>query len=598
MVTSPVHSEHELHEDYARSDMKPILLHRLAAAFCMLGSGLALGDSAALAQSDRAVGAPADMVLRNGAIYTVDAARSWADAIAVRDGRIVYVGSNTGLGALVGANTQVHDLRGRMVLPGMHDAHIHPISGGIEALGCDLNAGKTAAEYVAIVRQCAATKPQDPWILGGGWLMSVFGPGAMPSRALLDAVVPDRPVLLWSTDGHTGWANSKALAIAGITRDSPDPPDGRIDRDPQTGEPIGSLQEGAASLVDKFAPPPSPEKRMDGLRFTVQRLNAYGITGLQDASVTLPDLETFAALDQAGGLTLHAVVAQWWERAEGLEQVAVMEQRRGQFTRGHVRATSVKIMQDGVMENYTAALLEPYLVAGSPRGIPMIEPETLKRIVTALDARGFQVHFHAIGDAAVRQCLDAVQAARAGNGPSGLRHHIAHLQLIDPADIPRFRELGVVANFQPLWAYADPYITELTLPFLGPERTGRMYPIGAVHASGAVVAFGSDWSVSSANPFEQIEVAVRRVDPTLARGEAFGPEQRLPLPEAIAAFTINAAYVNGAERDAGSIEVGKSADLVVLDQNLFTIEPGAISDTKVLLTLFEGKPVYGDPDKL
>lgn len=578
--------------------MKPLLWQRLAAALCLLGPGLTMGASAALAEAGRAASAPADLVLRNGTIYTVDAARSWADAVAIRDGRIVYVGNDAGVGALIGANTRVHDLRGRMVVPGLLDAHIHPISGGIQALGCNLSSGKTADEYVAIVRACAASQPQASWVLGGGWLMSVFGPGARPSRALLDAVVPDRPVLLWSSDEHTAWANSKALAIAGITRDTPDPADGRIDRDPQSGEPIGSLQEGAANLVAKFAPAASAEQRLNGLRYTVQMLNAYGITGLQDASASLADLEAYAALDQAGGLSLRAVVAQWWEREEGLEQIGAMEQRRRQFSHDHVQASAVKIMQDGVMENYTAALLEPYLVEGSPRGIPMVEPEALKKIVTALDAKGFQVHFHAIGDAATRQCLDAVAAARAGNGSSGLRHHISHLQLIDPADIPRFRELGVVANFQPLWAYADPYITELTLPFLGPERTGRMYPIGAVHASGAVVAFGSDWSVSSANPFEQIEVAVRRVDPMLARGEAFGPEQRLPLPEAIAAFTINAAYVNGVERDAGSIEVGKSADLVVLDQNLFTIAPEAISDTKVLLTLFEGQPVYGELDRL
>jgi predicted amidohydrolase YtcJ len=578
--------------------MKPIPFRRLAAALCLLGPALALGAPGAFAQSAHAVVEPAELVLRNGAVYTVDAARSWAEAVAVRDGRIVYVGSDAGLGALVGAKTRVLDLRGRMVMPGLQDAHIHPISGGIEALGCNLNGGATAAEYVAIVRQCAASKPQDSWVLGGGWLMSAFGPGAMPSRVLLDAVVPDRPVLLWSADGHTGWANSKALAIAGITHDTPDPPDGRIDRDPQTGDPIGSLQEGAVDLVDRFAPPASPEQRMNGLRYAVRMLNAYGITGLQDASVSLPDLETYAALDQAEGLTLHAVVAQWWERAEGLEQIAGMERRRQQFTRGHVRATTVKILQDGVMENYTAALLEPYLVDGSPRGIPMIEPETLKRVVTALDAKGFQVHFHAIGDAATRQCLDAVQAARTSNGPLGLRHHISHLQLIDPVDMARFRELGVVANFQPLWAYADAYINELTLPFLGKERTERMYPIGSVHASGAMLAFGSDWSVSSANPYEQIEVAVRRADPALLDGAVFLPDQRLSLPVAIAAFTINAAYVNGIDRDTGSIEVGKSADLVVLDRNLFAIDPRAISDTKVLLTLFEGKPVHEEPGGL
>lgn len=537
---------------------------------------------------------PADLVLRNGAVYTVDGARSWAESVAIRGGRIVFVGRNAEVSGWVGKQTRVVDLRGRMVMPGMQDSHIHPLMGGVDALNCDLHGKNTADEYLATVKAYAAANPKEPWILGGGWLMSAFGPGAKPSRTLLDSVVPDRPVLLMSTDGHTGWANSKALAIAGITRDTKDPPDGRIDRDPQTGEPIGSLQEGASSLVERHVPPTSAEKRMAGLRYTVKMLNAYGITGLQDASVRQPDIETYTALDASGGLTVHAVLAQWWERDKGVEQIAGMERLRKQFTRGHVRPTSVKIMQDGVMENYTAALLEPYLIEGSPRGIPMIEPQALKLAVTALDAKGFQVHFHAIGDAAVRQSLDAVQAARTTNGPSGLRHHISHLQLIDPTDIPRFRQLDVIANFQPLWAWADPYITELTTPFVGKVRTERMYPIGAVHATGGMIAFGSDWSVSSANPLEQIEVAVRRADPTRADGEVFIPDQRLPLPEAIAAFTINAAYVNGAERETGSIEVGKSADLVVLDRNLFAIEPAAISDTKVVLTLFEGKPVHGD----
>ena len=477
------------------------------------------------------------------------------------------------LGGLVGPKTRVVDLRGRMVLPGIHDAHIHPISSGIQALSCDLTGKLTADEYVAAVKACAAERPNEAWIVGGGWLMSAFGPGAMPSRTLLDAVVPDRPVLLYSTDGHTGWANSKALALAGITRDTPDPADGRIDRDPQTGEPVGSLQEGAMGLVDRHVPPATPAQRMDGLRYTVEMLNGYGITGFQDASVSPAELETYAALDAARELTVHAVLAQWWEREEGVEQIEGMERRRKQFTHGHVRATSVKIMQDGVMENYTAAMLEPYLVAGSPRGIPMLQPAALNAAVTALDAKGFQVHFHAIGDAAIRQCLDAVQAAGERNGASGLRHHISHLQLIDPADLPRFRALGVVANFQPLWAYPDPYITELTIPFIGEKRATHMYPIGSMHASGAVVAFGSDWSVSSANPFEQIEVAVRRADAATPDGAVFLPDQRLPLPDAIAAFTINAAFVNGMEGDVGSIEVGKRADLAVLDQNLFADRP-------------------------
>jgi len=246
------------------------------------------------------------------------------------------------------------------------------------------------------------------------------------------------------------------------------------------------------------------------------------------------------------------------------------------------------------MENYEAAMLEPYLMPGNVRGTSLIDPERLKEIVTRLDAENFQVHFHAIGDAAIRQTLDAVEAARKANGDLGHRHHIAHLELIDPADIPRFRELGVVANFQPLWAFADSYITDLTIPFIGPKRSNWLYPIGSVHRSGGVVAFGSDWSVSSPNPMEEIEVAVTRMGALGETKTPFLPDERIGLPEAIAAFTINAAYVNRHETETGSIEVGKLADLAILDRNLFAIPAGEISDAKVLVTLFEGKAVHGD----
>jgi predicted amidohydrolase YtcJ len=257
------------------------------------------------------------------------------------------------------------------------------------------------------------------------------------------------------------------------------------------------------------------------------------------------------------------------------------------------------------MENYTAAMLEPYTGKGDLRGIPMVEPEALKEAVTALDAEGFQVHFHAIGDAAIRQSLDAVEAALDGNGNLGHRHHISHLELIDPADVPRFRKLGVVANFQPLWAFADSYITDLTVPFIGPERARWLYPIASVHRSGGMIAFGSDWSVSTANPFHQIEVAVTRMGPSGQTSEPFIPEERIDLPLALAAFTIHAAYVNASELDTGSVEVGKYADLIVLDRNLFDISPAEISETSVLMTMIEGRVVHGnladlqdsDPDR-
>ncbi len=559
---------------------------------------------------------PADLALRGGAIYTVDGARSWAEAVAIKDGRIVFVGTDQDLEAHVGPETRVVDLKGRMVTPGFQDVHIHPISSGIELNGCSLHdlgvfdlsdpsnvrtkQRETVDRYLAAIKSCAETRPDEAWISGGGWFLSAFGPGGLASRELIDAVVPNRPVLLWSVDGHSAWVNTRALEMAGITDKTPDPPDGRIDRDPKTGAAIGSLQEGAADLVASHVPPPTDATRDQGLRYSIKLLNSYGITAIQDAHVNdeaeyRESLQTYRRVDQAGDLSLRVVGAIWWDREQGLEQIEGIKRLRAEFTKGRIDAGTVKIMQDGVMENFTALMLEPYLIPGKVRGIPMIEPGELKEAVTRLDAEGFQVHFHAVGDAAIRQSLDAVEAARRANGNRGNRHHISHLEVIDPADIPRFRELGVIANFQPLWAIADAYITELTIPFIGLERAQWLYPIGSVYRSGAVVAFGSDWSVSTANPFEQLEVAVTRMPPLApVPGSPFIPSERIALPEAIAAFTINAAYTNRLEEQTGSIEAGKLADLVVLDRNLFKIPASELSDTKALVTLFEGEVVHGD----
>jgi predicted amidohydrolase YtcJ len=424
--------------------------------------------------------------------------------------------------------------------------------------------------------------------------MADFGPGGAPSKSILDELVPDRPVFLTSRDGHTGWANSAALNIAGINKDTPDPVDGRIDRDPATGEPIGSLQEGAQKLLTKFAPATTLEDQVNGLRYSVKLLNSYGITAIQDAAVNAESLQAYKVLEGRGELSLRVVGSIWWDRDRDMGQVADIIALRDKYTAGLIDARTVKIMQDGVMENYTAVMLEPYLIPGNVKGIPMVEPELLKQVVTRLDAEGFQVHFHAIGDGAIRQSMDAVEEAQLENGKLGHRHHISHIQLFNPSDIPRFKELDIVANFQPLWAYADEYITDLTIPFIGEERARWLYPIKSVQDTGAVIAFGSDWSVSTANPWHQIETAVTRKDAINDDKESFIPEERIDLDMAITAFTINAAFVNRKEDTTGSIEVGKFADMVVIDQQLFDIEPEAISDTNALLTLFEGRPVSGD----
>ena len=540
----------------------------------------------------------ADTVYHTGRIYTVNPDQPWAQAIAVRNGKILFVGSDDGVRSYIGPKTAVHDLRGRLMLPAFQDSHIHPIDSAIEAAACELNGLDDIALYRSRISEYAAANPDVPWILGGGWSMAVFGPGASPSRKILDELVADRPVYLRSQDGHSGWANSVALEIAGITKDTPSPSDGIIDRDPETGELVGSLQEGAMTLVERHLPETTLEGRIKGLEYARDMLHGYGITSIQDAYAFEDDLEAYSKLDASGDLNLRVVAALWWAREQTEEQIPHLLELRKKFTKGHVRATSVKIMQDGVMENYTAVMLEPYLTEDGTRGIPMVEPELLKEAVSLLDAQGFQVHFHAIGDGAIRQSLDAIEEARNRNGDLEHRHHIAHLQIIDPEDIPRFAELKVVANFQPVWAYADEYIVDLTLPFISEDRAQWMYPIKSVIDSGGRVAFGSDWSVSTANPFPQIETAITRVDAESHDTDVLNPEQRITLEQAIEAFTINAAFVNNHEESTGSIETGKLADLIVVDRNLFEIEPIEISDAKVVLTLFEGTAVYGEPGEL
>jgi predicted amidohydrolase YtcJ len=554
---------------------------------------------AACGRPESTVEAPgADTVFLNGRVYTVDDERSWAEALAVTDGRITYVGSIVEADEHIGPNTTVVDLDGRMMMPAFQDGHIHPIYGGIEASSCSLSEVDDLAAYRSVIGEYAAANPDLPWITGGGWSMSVFGPGGSPSKTIIDELVPDRPVYLISVDGHTGWANSRALEIAGITPDTPNPPDGVIDRDPETGEIIGSLQEGAMNLVAQQIPRTTLEDRIAGLRYARDMLHRFGITSITDATEAIvgpDDLMAYAALDDRGELDLRVVASLWWDRNQGLEQIENLKSLREEFDKGGLlRPTTVKIMQDGVMENYTAAMLEPYLVESGTKGIPMVEPELLKRAVTALDAEGFQVHFHAIGTAAVRQSLDAIEEALLENGQLGNRHHISHLQMIHPDDVPRFRELDAIANFQPLWATADEYVTELTIPFIGEERAKWMYPIKSVQEAGGMIAFGSDWSVSTANPFPQIETAVTRLVATGEDVPVFLPEQRIDLESALVAFTINAAFLNKHDDQTGSIEVGKLADLIVIDRNLFDIEPADISETRVLLTLFGGEAVYGD----
>jgi predicted amidohydrolase YtcJ len=535
----------------------------------------------------------ADLAITGATVRTMDPATPLSDAVAVGAGRILAVGAEE-VRRVAGPGTEVLHLPGRLVIPGFQDAHVHPMWGGLERMRCDLSDLDTREEYREGVARYAAEHPEAGWILGGGWSMPAF-PGGTPRREDLDDLVLDRPVFLPNRDGHGAWVNTRALELAGIETATPDPADGRIERDPD-GSPTGTLHEGAMDLVERLIPETKPEEwgmaTLEGQRY----LHSLGITAWQDAIVEPPHLRTYRDLDEGGLLTARVVAALWWDRTRGQDQVEELLDQRNSGTARSVRATTVKIMLDGVVENFTASMLEPYLDAeGRPtgnRGIPFVEPEALPAVVTRLDREGFQVHFHAIGDGAVRAALDGVEAAVRANGPRDARHHIAHLQVVHPDDIPRFERLGIVANAQALWACNEPQMDDLTIPFLGPERTSHQYPFGSILRAGARLAMGSDWSVSTPDPFKQMEVAVTRVDPDHRGGEPFLPDERIGLDEALTAFTRGSAFVNRLDGETGTLAPGMLADLVVLDRDIGAPDNGPIGDARALLTMVGGRVVH------
>ncbi len=548
--------------------------------------------------------APADLLL-TGAAVRLGAGR-FARAVAVRDGLIAAVGDPDDMAELTGPATRVVHAPGALVVPGFQDAHVHPPFAGRNLLRLWLNDLKGVPAYLDAVAGYARANPAQEWITGGGWAMEHF-PGGVPRKEELDAVVPDRPVFLLNRDVHGAWANSRALELAGITKDTPDPPDGRIERDPVTGEPTGALHEGAAYRVDEHVvPAPEPAEWQAAILRAQEHLHSLGVTGWQDAWVTPATQAAYEALAADGRLTARVVGALWWDRHRGMEQIADLLARRerglkvvapGAALGSGFHPRTVKIMTDGVLENHTGALLEPYCGGHEDNlGLSYVPYDLLCEAVTELDRQGFQVHLHAIGDRAVRSGLDAIAAARAAVGPADRRHHIAHVQVVQPSDIGRFARLGTVVNCQAYWAQSEPQMDELTIPFLGPERARMQYPFARFLATGARLAMGSDWPVTTADPLEQIEVAVTRTNPEHRENAPFLPEQRIGLDDAFDAFTAGSAYVNHDDL-GGRIAVGRRADLALLDTDVFA--PGfagggsvPVSDARVRLTVAAGRVVH------
>jgi predicted amidohydrolase YtcJ len=428
-------------------------------------------------------------------------------------------------------------------------------------------------------------------------------PGGVPSKEALDTVVSDRPVFLPNRDGHGAWVNSRALEVAGIDKVTPDPADGRIER-LDDGDPVGMLQEGAAALVGRLLPDITADDWYAALLAAQDHLLALGVTGWQDAIVGdyqdgADPLPAYLRAADSGTLLVTVVGALWWDRARGMEQVESLLHRRSSAQSERFRATSVKMMLDGVAENHTAAMLEPYLdhdgCASDVSGLDFIDPERLPDYVSRLDGEGFQVHFHALGDRAVHNALNAVAAARRTNPTSTKRHHLAHLQVVHPDDVPRFAQLNATANIQSLWATHEPQMDELTIPFLGERRAGWQYPFRSLHTSGAALCAGSDWPVTSPNPFLAMHVAVNRSLPTSVGGhgaEPFLAQQAIDLPTSLSAYTSGSARINGVEASVGTIAPAYDADLALVDADLASIDSTDICTTRVRQTWVRGQLAF------
>ena len=542
----------------------------------------------------------AERVFVNGAVYTVDASRSWAEAVAVNDGHIVFVGSNQDARVWIGEETEVSDLGGQMLLPGFHDSHAHVLMGVLTEQNCDLLRVATLEEIEAVLQECTRLDGfgEDGWIIGGGWGEWLFDLSS-PDKALLDQLFPERPVYLESSFGHSAWVNSVALDKAGIHRETVVGDDGVIVRDPETGEATGALHDAAMMLVKRITPDMTMGFRLDSVRKAITMLHEHGITAVIEPGLDEALIAPLLVLSDSGQFDVRALASLSpisWQPGVFDDGIYEFIEQRDKWRRPNLDVDSVKIYMDGVIEAGTSPLLEPYLVEEWGTGPFFYTQEKVNEYFTRLDAMGLQVHTHAIGDAAVRMALDGYEAMRKANGMSDNRHHITHLQLIHEDDRPRFGELRVGATFQALWAYPDEAALDLDVPILGKDRAWQMYPIRSVHESGGRINGGSDYWVTDLNPLLAIEAAVTRQDPWTNAGEILNEDERVDLATMIDAYTINGAYTMKLEDRQGSIEVGKRADLVVLDRNLFEIDPYEISDANVTMTVFDGRTVYPGPE--
>ena len=547
-----------------------------------------------LAPATAAPAAP-DVIVTNARVYTVNGAQPWAEAVAIAGDRIAEVGSRAEIEALRGPKTEIIDAQGRLVLPGFVDCHVHFMGGSLDLAHIDLDDVATVAEVQKRVKAYATAHPQEPWILGRGWVYTIFGAAALPHKRLLDEIVSDRPVFLTAYDGHTTWANSKALAMAGVNKDTPNPPNGIVVKD-EKGEPTGALKERASGLVRKVIPEPTKDERLEALRAGMKAANRLGVTRVHSAGGDFEYLDLYKDLRQRGELTLRYTVAYFLNPPEiTADAIETIEAARKTYTDDWIAGGLVKTMLDGVVESHTAAMLAPYTDDPSLSGEPFWPADKYNAAIAELDRRGVQVMTHAIGERAVRMAFDAYEKAAAANHTSDRRHRIEHIETIAASDLPRFGASGVVASFQPLHAEPNDNILKVWARNAGPERSSRAWSWQAVAKSGGRLAFGSDWPVVTINPWRGVYNALNRQTREGQPPGGWLPDQRVGLEQAILGYTLGAAFAGHREKTEGSLEKGKLADLIILDRDLFKTPATESHKTEVQLTMVGGKVVYRAP---
>jgi predicted amidohydrolase YtcJ len=538
----------------------------------------------------------ADVIVEHGKIYTENPAHPWAEAVAATGEKILAVGDNLQIAKFRGPKTQIIDAHGRVVLPGFTDSHIHFLEGSISLDQVDLNGAKTIPEIQKKLRDYATTHQSSPWILGQGWSYDVFPPTGMPDKKILDEVFPDRPVYLESYDSHSAWANSKALQLAGVTRDTPDPLDGLIVRDPQTHEATGALKENATNIISRATPKPTREEKLAAYRNGLALAAKNGLVRAHSAGGDFDDLDLLDALRQSGQLTLRFYVAKKIQPPALLpEDVSSILAARAKYHDDWIAAGAAKFFMDGVVESHTAAMLAPYSDDPAVSGAPNWQAEKYDAAVAELDRNNIQIFTHAIGDRAVRMALDAYQQAETKNDHTDSRDRIEHIETISPQDIQRFSALGVIASMQPLHAYPDED-TGVWVHNVGLERQKYAFAWNSLLQAGAHLAFGSDWEIVTLNPWPGVQCAVTRQTEEGTPADGWIPEERITVAQAIHAYTLGAAYSSHREKTEGSIEPGKLADLIIVSQNPFQVAPSTLGKTEVLTTIVGGHVVYQSKD--